>query len=141
MIERSPSAQLFFDEFERHCREREAADAARDPKQHRLTLVMAPGTNTNCRRFYCGRDGMKATIRYCVSCHPNAVGLFLFFRERQTRNGIVRTEFEAFRSKRLALSWAKRCRNEWLQERAEKIAAGRGGVRLGPAGLGAAGRG
>lgn len=89
-------------DFERNRMATEAAAAERDPEAFRKSRVFV---NPTTYRWYRTTD---RSVRYCYSCHRNVAGFFLTWREVRTGDGGFRELYGAWKSKRSAISVARR---------------------------------
>ena len=90
--------------------ERKAAQA--NPKAHKLSKLFE---NASYRYFSAGRDANGHRIAFCYSCHPNAAGYFLTWREMTGSDGCgSRDLWVAHKQRKVAKAFARDCAKERL---------------------------
>lgn len=93
----------------------EAKRAAADPKRYKLTRVMDKLTY---HYVPAGRDGWGRTIWFCWSCHRNAAGYFLGWRQVTAKDGTgKRDQWVARRCRKRAKELAYRRRDRYVASR------------------------
>ena len=70
----------FFDNMLRTQQAREKEKIAEDPTANKLTCMMADGKPASYR-YVAATNGRGMAVRFCWSCHRNAAGYFLGWRE------------------------------------------------------------
>lgn len=106
---------------QRTAQDRELARIRSDPKAHKLTRLMADGKSTSYRYVPAGVDGWNRTVWFCWSCHRNAAGYFLGWREVTRRDGTgKRDQWVARRVRKRAKELAMRRANRFKARQAER---------------------
>ena len=95
----------------------ECERAQADPKKYRLSLSFAPGCEMRYRFVRAGTDGRKRAVRFCYSRDRNAAGYFLIWRERFSKTGGERDQWDSTKDKCDAIATVHRLAREWREAR------------------------
>lgn len=98
--------------------QREVDRAAADPVANKLTRLAAPGKDWSYRYVPAGKDGLGRTVRFCWSCHRNAAGYFLTWREVRGKTNGKRDQYAARRVRRRCMEMAMRRATVFRERRA-----------------------
>ena len=85
----------------------------RNPKRHKLTLIMANGKRANWRYIPAGKNGRGSKVRFCYATNRNAAGYYLVWREVETAKQVKRDQWDATPSKKDAIETARRRANAY----------------------------
>lgn len=96
-------------DIQRASQEQALAKITANPDKHRMTRLMARGSNTGYRYYAAGEriigKTRKEKIRFCRATHKNAAGVFLIWRQVD-RYKLVRGKWSWHEAQRFDFQWA-----------------------------------